>query len=311
MGVVLPEPKRDKIKKIYTYEETTAEGRTIKYQGKDSTVYSGTSKNKPNKEPKLPDNDFQSSNYALMIYDQKKNAFRLVPINRHIQFERQMSVQQVVPKVTTAPTIQGGIPARRPNTGPRKKAKDILKNFKNLIKQQKGHFTSSGTATETAKRGRKKKFEDDEKPAAKKAGNASDSALEYSDGNDEYNKAVEDNHINDDSAAENVEEVQDILMDLPSEEEEEPSVESKASRVTQPKPQVKKPVEEVKPVEKINYDDADYESDKLFAYDSNEEEDDSESNVSSSLVGQKRRRPSDDEEDPSDSAHQSSRQRLN
>ena len=40
--------------------------------------------------------------------------------------------------------------------------------------------------------------------------------MEYSDGNDEYNKAVEDNHINDDSGAENVEEVQDILMDLPS-----------------------------------------------------------------------------------------------
>ena len=40
-------------------------------------------------------------------------------------------------------------------------------------------------------------------------------------------------------------------------------------------------------MEKINYDDADYESDKLFAYDSNEEEDDdeSESNVSSSVVG--------------------------
>ena len=88
MGVVVPEPKRDKIKKIYTYEETTADGKTIKYQGKDSTVYSGTSKNRPNQEPKLPDNDFQSSNYALMIYDQKKNAFRLVPINRHIQFER-------------------------------------------------------------------------------------------------------------------------------------------------------------------------------------------------------------------------------
>ena len=44
--------------KVYTYEETTAEGKTIKYQGKDSTVYSGTSKTKLNKEPKLPDNDF-------------------------------------------------------------------------------------------------------------------------------------------------------------------------------------------------------------------------------------------------------------
>jgi hypothetical protein len=32
----------------------------------------------------------------------------------------------------TAPTINGGIP-RRANAAPRKKAKDILKNFKSLI----------------------------------------------------------------------------------------------------------------------------------------------------------------------------------
>lgn len=59
----------------------------------------------------------------------------------------------------------------------------------------------------------------------------------------------------------------------------------------------------------VNYDDADYESDKLFAYDSNEEEDESDSNVSSSVVGQKRRRQSD-EDDISESGHQSQRQRL-
>jgi hypothetical protein len=73
MGVAMPvpEPKKDKIKKIFTYEETTAEGRTIKYQGKDSTIYSGSvkSKSKGSIEHKLPENDFQSANYALMIYD--------------------------------------------------------------------------------------------------------------------------------------------------------------------------------------------------------------------------------------------------
>lgn len=85
MGVPVPEPKREKTKKVYLFEETTAEGKTIKYAGKDSTVYSGTNLSKMKVgETKLPDNDFKSSNYAIMIYDQKKNAFRLVPINRHI-----------------------------------------------------------------------------------------------------------------------------------------------------------------------------------------------------------------------------------
>ena len=109
-----------------------------------------------------------------------------------------------------------------------------------------------------------------------------------------------------------MEEHQDILIDLPSEAEEEPSSEfdkgSKSSKisnkVTQPnnnnKTGTKKQAQQ--PEEKeVNYDDADYESDKLFAYDSNEEEDESDSAVSGSMVGQKRRRGSD--EDQSESGH--------
>jgi hypothetical protein len=46
--------------------------------------------------------------------------------------------------------------------------------------------------------------------------------MEYSDGNDEFDNAVKENHINDDSGAENVE-VQDLIEDIPSEEEPEPS----------------------------------------------------------------------------------------
>lgn len=84
-----------------------------------------------------------------------------------------------------------------------------------------------------AKRGRKRKFEEDAPPPKK--GNASDSALEYSDGNFEFEQALNDGRINDDSGQENVEGVeQDIMMDLPSEEEEAPSdfdKESKASKI--------------------------------------------------------------------------------
>ena len=44
-----------------------------------------------------------NNNYALMIYDKKKEAFRLVPIQKHIYFEKQ---RNLVPKVATAQTKQ-------------------------------------------------------------------------------------------------------------------------------------------------------------------------------------------------------------
>jgi hypothetical protein len=108
---------------------------------------------------------------------------------------------------------------------------------------------------------------------------------------------VKENHINDDSGAENVE-LQDIIEDLPSEDDQEPSVESEAksktSKTTQPKvvaPAKKAPEKVVEAP--ANYDDADYESDKLFAYDSNEQDDEDESvddsNVSGSMLGKRRR----------------------
>ena len=61
--------------------------KVTKFHGLDSTMYSGNAKN--TREGKLlPANDFDSANYALMIFDKKKNAFRLVPIRRHFYFEK-------------------------------------------------------------------------------------------------------------------------------------------------------------------------------------------------------------------------------
>ena len=58
-----------------------------KYHGSDSLMCSTDPKD--SKEGRqLPANDFDSANYALMIFDKKKNAFRLVPIRRHIYFEK-------------------------------------------------------------------------------------------------------------------------------------------------------------------------------------------------------------------------------
>ena len=58
---------------------------TVTYHGKNSTMYSGSAK--PTgifEEQSLPNNDFKSANYALMIFDKSKQAFRLVPIQNHI-----------------------------------------------------------------------------------------------------------------------------------------------------------------------------------------------------------------------------------
>ena len=98
---------------------------------KDSSVYSGVTK----KGQKTPANDFNSAKYALMIFDQKKNGFRLVPINRHLDFEK-VKTYEPPKKVTQAPTIKGGIPTAK-TAAPRKKAKDILKNFKSMLNKQK------------------------------------------------------------------------------------------------------------------------------------------------------------------------------
>lgn len=133
LNLPLTEKKETLVQNRFIFEEKAEDGRLSRYIGKDSTNYSGSLKSKQ----KLPTNDFTSANYALMIFDQKKNAFRLVPINRHLYFEKQKQVIPVQRPVSTAPTVNGGIPARRPNVAPRKKAKDILKNFKSMINKQK------------------------------------------------------------------------------------------------------------------------------------------------------------------------------
>jgi hypothetical protein len=175
-----------------------------------------------------------------MIFDQKKNAFRLVPINRHLYFEKQKTALPPPKPVVAAPTVNGGIPARRIAVAPRKKAKDILKNFKSLINKQKTQYFSGSKAptADQAKRGRKKKMEGDNDPPAKKQGGGYDSALEYSDGNAEYDDAVKDNHLDDDSGGENVED-KDLIEshDSPSEndiDQSESDAKSKTSKVTQP-----------------------------------------------------------------------------
>lgn len=73
----------------------------------------------------------------------------------------------------------------------RQKAKDILSSFKSRLNKQKAGFGSLNVKTEVggAKRGPKKKMIGDEEPPKKKRRDDEDSALEYSDGNDEYDNA--------------------------------------------------------------------------------------------------------------------------
>jgi hypothetical protein len=71
------------------FDEKDLSGQTIKYHGKDSTKYQSKRKGPADREQKRveasaqnqnEDGVSQSANYALMIFDKKKNAFRLVPI---------------------------------------------------------------------------------------------------------------------------------------------------------------------------------------------------------------------------------------
>ena len=39
-------------------------------------------------------NNFQQANYALMMYDKKRDAFRMVPIQRHLFFEKQKNIEK-------------------------------------------------------------------------------------------------------------------------------------------------------------------------------------------------------------------------
>ena len=54
----------------------------------DSSTYSGQSETTKQGVKLDAANDFESANYALMIYDKNKYCFRLVPVNRQIHFER-------------------------------------------------------------------------------------------------------------------------------------------------------------------------------------------------------------------------------
>ena len=75
--------KKEHSLKRFVYEESN-EGEITRFYGKDSTKFSASipSKSKASIAP----NDFNSSNYALMIFDKNKNGYRLVPIQRHIYF---------------------------------------------------------------------------------------------------------------------------------------------------------------------------------------------------------------------------------
>lgn len=73
----------------YLYEEKTASGGLIKYVGQDSTLYSADVKAFKTKPKQIaPANDFTQANYALMIFDRKINGVRIVPVHRHLSFEK-------------------------------------------------------------------------------------------------------------------------------------------------------------------------------------------------------------------------------
>ena len=68
------------------------------------------------------DSDAGLHNYALMIYDKKKQGFRLVPVENHVRFEKLKSERKEIGRVPkTVPTIQE-VPVEAPETDGKSKS---------------------------------------------------------------------------------------------------------------------------------------------------------------------------------------------
>lgn len=131
----------------YLLEDINANGGTTRFAGHDSTLYSAEYlvNKKEHTKDIAPANNYEAANYALMIYDKKINGLRIVPIHKHISFEKQkpflkkaINQRASKPQSTSAP-----VPGRK--AAPKK---DLKSFFKNKILQSNKSFVG-GTKQET------------------------------------------------------------------------------------------------------------------------------------------------------------------
>ena len=81
----------------FVFEEKDVQGQPQVFYGRDSTEYSGDIfKSKQNRQF-LQTNDFTTANYAFMVYDEQLKGFRLLPVQRHLQFLRDKKIQERKP----------------------------------------------------------------------------------------------------------------------------------------------------------------------------------------------------------------------
>lgn len=62
----------------------------VTFIGKDAGKFSGQLK--PEEKNNPLENNFKKADYGILIFDKKRQAFRLEPLNRHIFFEKEKAV---------------------------------------------------------------------------------------------------------------------------------------------------------------------------------------------------------------------------
>lgn len=138
-----------------------------------------------------------------MIFDKKVNGFRIVPITKHIAFEKQKIIipKQSAPKqaIATKPPVNGqGLIVLGARTGPKASANSFIKNLKAKIKTHNTSFVGGQKLeiTKPAKKGKNKAKASDEESVV----------YGGDDANEEYEEQAHD-QFNDDSHEEVAEDI--------------------------------------------------------------------------------------------------------
>lgn len=77
------------------------------------------------------------ASYAIMIYDAKKNVFKLVPVEKHFKFEKEVKIKRQRQKAQLeGEPGQNSVAQSKAKKGP-SKWKDKIKNLEHTLKEKK------------------------------------------------------------------------------------------------------------------------------------------------------------------------------
>lgn len=108
----------------------------VLFHGEETATYSGQFQSTKGNHFYKP-NNFESANYALMIYDKKQEAFRLVPVQRHLHFEQQKEKREAPPANKNFHEIKPGASKYKQLQKPKKSGTGFMKHLIGRCKSNK------------------------------------------------------------------------------------------------------------------------------------------------------------------------------